>query len=235
MVRSIHSATMIGGLGCTAAERRAATAADARSIAWKWQAAIHGGLPQLRPLGPRRDQHPPARARPHPRRARGPLHPRPRRQRHPRRPRHRLPHRHRRRPGLARGEADRVAAIADHTGDDAPALIAGILALDTVFAPALAARPDFRAGLARALARLLSPEPLVEAPVLPGVDLEHAPGRPLAAYQSAAPIFRSDLRSVGHRAEDLPLSPFSRSAKPLCRSPVLGLQASLGQNEQNVR
>lgn len=36
---------------------------------------------------------------------------------------------------------------------------------------------------------------LVEAPVLPGVDLEHAPGRPLAAYQSAAPIFRSDLRS----------------------------------------
>ena len=132
MVRSIHSATMIGGLGCTAAERRAATAADARSIAWKWQAAIHGGLPQLRPLGPRRHQHPPARARPHPRRARGPLHPRPRRQRHPRRPRHRLPHRHRRRPGLARGEADRVAAIADHTGDDAPALIAGILALDTV-------------------------------------------------------------------------------------------------------
>ena len=46
MVRSIHSATMIGGLGCTAAERRAATAADARSIAWKWQAAIHGGLPK---------------------------------------------------------------------------------------------------------------------------------------------------------------------------------------------
>ena len=34
---------------------------------------------------------------------------------------------------------------------------------------------------------------LVEAPVLPGVDLEHAPGRPLAAYHSAAPIFRSDL------------------------------------------
>ena len=31
---------------------------------------------------------------------------------------------------------------------------------------------------------------LVEAPVLPGVDLEHAPGRPLAAYHSAAPIFR---------------------------------------------
>jgi len=30
MVRSIHSATITGGLGCTAAERRAATAADAR-------------------------------------------------------------------------------------------------------------------------------------------------------------------------------------------------------------
>ena len=38
-------------------------------------------------------------------------------------------------------EAARVAAIADHAGDDAPALVAGILALDTVFAPALAARP----------------------------------------------------------------------------------------------
>ena len=107
-------------------------------------------------------------------------------------------------------------------GDDAPALIAGILALDTVFAPALAARPDFRAGLARALARLLSPEPLVEAPVLPGVDLEHAPGRPLAAYHSAAPIFRSDLRSVGHRAEDLPLSPFLEIRKTPF-APRLGL------------
>ena len=43
-------------------------------------------------------------------------------------------------------EAARVAAIADRTGDDPQALVAGILALDTVFAPALAARPDFRAG-----------------------------------------------------------------------------------------
>ena len=57
-------------------------------------------------------------------------------------------------------EAARVAAIADRTGDDPQALVAGILALDTVFAPALAARPDFRAGLARALALLLSPDPL---------------------------------------------------------------------------
>lgn len=57
-------------------------------------------------------------------------------------------------------EAARVAAIADRTGDDAPALVAGILALDTVFAPALAARDDFRDGLARALALFLSPDPL---------------------------------------------------------------------------
>ena len=46
------------------------------------------------------------------------------------------------------------------TGDDPPALVAGILALDTVFAPALAARDDFRAGLAAALAGLLGPDPM---------------------------------------------------------------------------
>lgn len=57
-------------------------------------------------------------------------------------------------------EAGRVAAIADATGDDADALVAGILALDTVFAPALAADTGFRAALATALARFLSPDPL---------------------------------------------------------------------------
>lgn len=63
-------------------------------------------------------------------------------------------------------EAARVAAIADHAGDDAAALVAGILALDTVFAPALAADAGFRAGLANALALLLSPDPL--RAVIPG-------------------------------------------------------------------
>ncbi len=57
-------------------------------------------------------------------------------------------------------EAARVAAIAERTGDDPTALVAGILALDTVFAPALAAREDFRAPLAAALAGLLSPDPM---------------------------------------------------------------------------
>ena len=57
-------------------------------------------------------------------------------------------------------EAGRVAAIADRAGDDPAALVAGILALDTVFDPALAARPDFRAPLAAALAILLSPDPI---------------------------------------------------------------------------
>ena len=54
----------------------------------------------------------------------------------------------------------RVAAIADRAGDDPAALVAGILALDTVFDPALAARADFRAPLAAALAGLLSPDPM---------------------------------------------------------------------------
>ncbi len=53
-----------------------------------------------------------------------------------------------------------AAAIAARAGDDAPALVAGILALDGVFAPGLAAHADFRAALARALAVLLSPDPL---------------------------------------------------------------------------
>ena len=57
-------------------------------------------------------------------------------------------------------EAARVAAIADRTGDDAAALVAAILRLDTVFDPALAAREDFRAPLAAALAGLLSADPM---------------------------------------------------------------------------
>ena len=57
-------------------------------------------------------------------------------------------------------EAERVALIADRTGNDPAALVAGILGLDTVFAPELAARAEFRAPLAAALAGFLSPEPM---------------------------------------------------------------------------
>ena len=57
-------------------------------------------------------------------------------------------------------EAERVALIADRTGNDPAALVAGILGHDTVFAPELAARAEFRAPLAAALAGFLSPEPM---------------------------------------------------------------------------
>jgi fructuronate reductase len=58
-------------------------------------------------------------------------------------------------------QAARVAAIADRIGDDPAALVRGILSIDTVFDPGLAASPDFRAALAEALGGLLSPDPLV--------------------------------------------------------------------------
>ena len=56
-------------------------------------------------------------------------------------------------------EAARVAAVAGRAGDDPAGLVAGILALDTVFDPALAVREDFRAPLAAALRGLLSADP----------------------------------------------------------------------------
>lgn len=57
--------------------------------------------------------------------------------------------------------AQRVADIADRVGNDATALTAEILAIDTIFDPALAAHPAFRAGVAGGLAGLLSAEPRV--------------------------------------------------------------------------
>ena len=57
-------------------------------------------------------------------------------------------------------EAARVAAIADRIGRDPPALAAAILAIDTVFDPAIAASETFRARIAGALEALLSDDPM---------------------------------------------------------------------------
>ncbi len=57
-------------------------------------------------------------------------------------------------------EAGRVAAIADRVGHDPQALVAAILAIDTVFDRELAAREAFRTPLAAALDGLLSGDPL---------------------------------------------------------------------------
>jgi fructuronate reductase len=57
-------------------------------------------------------------------------------------------------------EAGRVAAIADRVGRDPAALVAEIVAIDTVFDPALAGRPEFRTSVAAALDGLLSAEPM---------------------------------------------------------------------------
>lgn len=56
--------------------------------------------------------------------------------------------------------ADKVAAIADATGHDARALASAILAIDTIFDPALAADGTFRAAVTSALGDLLSDDPM---------------------------------------------------------------------------
>ncbi|MER8376398.1 mannitol dehydrogenase family protein [Mesorhizobium sp. M1406] len=56
--------------------------------------------------------------------------------------------------------AGKVAAIADATGDDAQALAAGILAIDTIFDPGLAANDIFRRAVTSALGELLSDDPM---------------------------------------------------------------------------
>jgi fructuronate reductase len=55
--------------------------------------------------------------------------------------------------------AAEVAAIAEATGDDPSALVAGIVGIRTIFAPELAQNDQFRAVVASALAGLLSPDP----------------------------------------------------------------------------
>ncbi|MER9299360.1 mannitol dehydrogenase family protein [Mesorhizobium sp. M0621] len=56
--------------------------------------------------------------------------------------------------------AGQVAAIADTTGDDAQALASGILAIDTIFDPSLAANETFRRAVTSALGGLLSDNPM---------------------------------------------------------------------------
>ncbi|TPM34554.1 mannitol dehydrogenase family protein [Mesorhizobium sp. B2-3-5] len=56
--------------------------------------------------------------------------------------------------------AGKVAAIADATGRDTPALAAAILAIDTIFDPGLAANQTFREAVTVALGELLSDNPM---------------------------------------------------------------------------
>ncbi|TJV39048.1 MAG: mannitol dehydrogenase family protein [Mesorhizobium sp.] len=56
--------------------------------------------------------------------------------------------------------AGKVAGIADTAGRDAPALASGILAIDMIFAPGLAANETFRAAVTSALDDLLSDDPM---------------------------------------------------------------------------
>jgi len=56
--------------------------------------------------------------------------------------------------------AGKVAAIANATGHDAKALAAGILAIDTIFDPGLAANHEFRRAVTSALGTLLSDDPM---------------------------------------------------------------------------
>lgn len=56
--------------------------------------------------------------------------------------------------------AGKVADIADATGHDPEALAAGILAIDTIFDPGLAANCEFRRAVTSALDRLLSNDPM---------------------------------------------------------------------------
>ena len=62
--------------------------------------------------------------------------------------------------GATRRYAGKVADIADATGRDARALVSGILAIDTIFDPGLAANPAFRAAVTSALGELLSDDPM---------------------------------------------------------------------------
>ncbi len=55
--------------------------------------------------------------------------------------------------------AGEVAAIAETTGNDAQALVAGITGLRTIFAPALASSDQFRREVASGLTGLLGPDP----------------------------------------------------------------------------
>lgn len=56
--------------------------------------------------------------------------------------------------------AGRIAAIADETGRDVPALASAILAIDTIFDPGLAADETFRKTVTSALGELLSDDPM---------------------------------------------------------------------------
>lgn len=55
---------------------------------------------------------------------------------------------------------DRIAGIAEATGGDMKALARGILAIDTIFDPELAANGDFRTAVTAALDGLLSDDPM---------------------------------------------------------------------------
>lgn len=56
--------------------------------------------------------------------------------------------------------AGRIAAIADRIGDDAPALVSAILAIDAIFSRELAGSELFRQVLAEGLAGFLGPDPV---------------------------------------------------------------------------
>ena len=56
--------------------------------------------------------------------------------------------------------ADRVAALAERTGKDVRALTEGILSIETIFEPGLAANGKFRRGVSEGLEGLLSDDPI---------------------------------------------------------------------------
>lgn len=56
--------------------------------------------------------------------------------------------------------AVKIAGIAEASGRDVPALAAGILAIDAIFDPALAANDMFRKAVTSALDGLLSDDPM---------------------------------------------------------------------------
>ena len=61
---------------------------------------------------------------------------------------------------LARLLYRKVADISDATGRDPQALVAGILAIDTIFEPGLAANDVFRRSVTSTLGELLSDDPM---------------------------------------------------------------------------